>query len=337
MRFLVPFVALATGVGLQAFALYMATWADRSFPAIAACLLIGVLIAGVPLLRLAAGPRARGPLGFRLADASVVVAFGVFLPVFGLLGLGLAVFVRATSGPRRRALGIVETEPPRLAGGPLATDQAGRFGPGSLEGIIRHSPNPDLRLRVVLACRQLPGRLAVPLLRLALRDRVDDVRLLAYAVLDGRERQIQSEIQATLSRAGASDLNAPNLPLGVRAKVAELYWELAYQGLVEGELLSFSLEQVLAQARIVLEQSPRYPRMALLAGRALILRRRFAEARPFLEEALRRGLSYEVVGPYLAEIEYENRRPNEVRQIVAGFAESARLRPGLAMIVERWM
>ena len=51
---------------------------------------------------------------------------------------------------------------------------------------------------------------------------------------------------------------------------------------------------------------------------------------------VRRGLSVEVVGPYLAEVDYELRRPDEVRRQVKGFAESARLRPGLAMIVERW-
>ncbi|HEY0709310.1 MAG TPA: hypothetical protein VGG33_21045, partial [Polyangia bacterium] len=110
-----------------------------------------------------------GRFGFRWQDASLMVVFGLFLPVLGLLGLTLTLFIRARTGPRKKRLGIVETDAPALAGGPLTSDQAGRFGPGSLEGILRHSPNQELRLRVVLACRQLPGRLAVPLLRLALR------------------------------------------------------------------------------------------------------------------------------------------------------------------------
>jgi hypothetical protein len=76
--------------------------------------------------------------------------------------------------------------------------------------------------------------------------------------------------------------------------------------------------------------------MALLAGRALLLRRRFDQARPMFEEAIRRGLGVSVVGPYLAEVEYELRRPDEVRRCVASFAESARMRPNLANIVERW-
>ena len=335
MNHVLPALALAVGVAVQAFALYMATWAGRSFPNISMTLAAGLLIAAIPLLRMVAGEK-KGPLGFRLIDASVVVAFGVFLPVVGLLGLGIAMLIRERGGPRKRILNVIETDSPRLSGSPLQSDQAGRFGPGSLEGIVRHSPNPDLRLRVVLACRQLPGRLAVPLLRTALRDRVDDVRLLAYAVLDGREREIQTEIQSLLARAGINDPSAAEIPLGTRSKMAELYWELVYQGLVEGELLSFSLEQVLSHAQIVLRNSQGNPRMALLSGRALLLRRRFDQAKPMLEEALRRGLSVEVVGPYLAEIDFELRRPDEVRRQVKQFAESARLRPGLAMIVEKW-
>ena len=335
MNHVVPALALAIGVAVQAFALYMATWAGRSFPNIGMTLTAGIVIAGYPLLRMVAGEK-KGILGFRLIDASVVVAFGVFLPVVGLAGLGIAMLVRERGGPRKRVFNILETDSPPLGGSPLQSDQAGRFGPGSLEGIIRHSPNPDLRLRVVLACRQLPGRLAVPLLRLALRDRVDDVRLLAYAVLDGREREIQTKIQGLLTRAGINDPSAADIPLKIRSQMAELYWELVYQGLVEGELLSFSLEQVMNHAQTVLQASHGHPRMALLAGRALLMRRRFDQAKPMLEESLRRGLSIEVVGPYLAEIDFELRRPDDVRRQVKQFAESARLRPGLAMIVEKW-
>ncbi|HEY0708188.1 MAG TPA: hypothetical protein VGG33_15390, partial [Polyangia bacterium] len=154
--------------------------------------------------------------------------------------------------------------------------------------------------------------------------------------LDGREREIQTEIQATLQRAKVNDPETAAVPIETRCKLAELYWELVYQGLVEGELMSFCLEQVLLHAHAVLKGDRGRPRMALLAGRASLMRRRFDHARPMFEEAIRRGLSISVVGPYLAEVEYELRRPDEVRRFVSGFAESARLRPNLASIVERW-
>jgi hypothetical protein len=344
MKLIPAVLAIAAGTAAQALGLALASDATPSWPTVAALLLAGIVVAGWPLLRASApGHRAapslfglRARLGFSLADASVVLAFGIFLPALGLLGLGMALVLRSRSGPRRRTTNITETDSPRLSGSPLQSEHAGRFGPGSLEGILRHSPNQELRLRVVLACRQLPGRLAVPLLRLALRDKVDDVRLLAYAVLDGRERQIQSEIASTLQRAGLKEPLPETIPLGVRSKLAELYFELVYQGLVEGELLTHSLEQVLTHAVAALKSHPGHPRMALLAGRALLVRRKFEQARSMLEEALRRGLSIEVVGPYVAEVEYELRRPDQVRRAVSEFQASARLRPVLAQIVERW-
>lgn len=338
MKLLPAAAATAAGVAAQTIAFALATADDPQWGMVVVLLLAGIAIAGWPLLRHAGPTRRSGVavLGIRPADAALVVGVGLFLPVLGLAGLGVVLYLRGLGGPRKSSLGVVETEAPRLSGGPLQTDQAGRFGPGSLEGILRHSPSPDLRMRVVLACRQLPGRLAVPLLRLALRDRVDDVRLLAYAVLDQRERAIQTEIQDVLLNAGTQDPNATNLPARAHRRLCELYFELAYQGLVEGELMSFSLEQVMLHALAVLKGAPGNPRMALLAGRSLILLKRYGEAGAMLEEALRRGLPDEVVGPYLAEVAYEQRRPDDVRAAVARFAASARLRPTLAMMVERW-
>jgi hypothetical protein len=257
--------------------------------------------------------------------------------------------VRSRSPVDRRRTGLRETLAPSLPGSPLNTDVERRYGPGALEGLLRHSADPEARLKVVLACRSLPDRASVQLLRLALRDPVDDVRLLAYAVLERKEREIQSQIQELL--AGASNSNSgissasgtgevqvrPQLAPATHARLAELYWELVYEGLVEGELLAFSLEQVLFHAgEARRQQRHASPRMALVAGRALLLLNRADEARGMLEEAIRRGLPVEVVGPYLAEADFRDRRARQVRQQVAVFAKSARLRPGLAGIVEQW-
>lgn len=320
------------GAAIQAFAVSLFT--GHNPEAMGAVLLIvaGTLIGG-GALAVAVSPRKPIP---RVADLLLLGAVGLFLPALGLIGIGAAIAVRARSEFRRRDDSLIETELPSLPGSPLHSDQSARFGPGSLEGILRHSGDAETRLRVVLACRQLPGRLAVPLLRLALRDPVDDVRLLGYAVLEQRERHIQSEIQALLSRAGAADVRAAGLGIPARAKLAELYWELAYEGLVEGELLSFSLEQVLEHSRAVLAVSGEHPRMALLAGRAMLMRGEPDQARGLLHESLQRGLPVEVVGPYLAEAEYLDRRPADVRRYLAACAASARLRPGLAVMMERW-
>jgi polysaccharide biosynthesis protein PelE len=320
------------GVALQAGGIVLGVGPTGSVPTAIALVLAGALLGGWPMLLAVTPPKTRP----RPADLVLIIGFGLFVPALGLLGLGLVLTMRARSGPRSRRSEVVETDAPVLPGSPLHTDESARFGPGSLEGILRGSKDPETRLRVVLACRQLPGRLAVPLLRLALRDTVDDVRLLAYAVLESKERNIQTQIQGLLSRADASAKAGTKLPVLAHVKLAELYWELVYQGLVEGELLGFSLEQVSIHTGEVLRASAGNPRMALVAGRALLLRGRGEEARAMLNDALRRGLPVEVVGPYLAEVEFLARKPDEVRRHVATFSASARLRQGLSIIVERW-
>jgi len=326
---LAPSVAVLSGAGMQAFALSLSV-ADRALSPAGLGLWLGGVVVGIAALVPGSGT---GRAARRSAGA-LVGAFGLFLPVLGLAGLALVLALRERRGRRRVASPVREILSPPLPASPLHTDASARFGPGSLEGILRHSPDPETRLRVVLACRQLKSRLSVPLLRLALKDPVDDVRLLAYAVLDGRERQIQTQIQAV--RDQARERGVEGLSLYGQQRLAELYWELAYQGLVEGELLTFTLEKVLHHTAVVIRSTSGAPRMAFLAGRVKLLQRAPEGARVMFQEALRRGLPMEVVGPYLAEADYQERKAFEVRKHVARFAESARLRPGLGVIVERW-
>jgi polysaccharide biosynthesis protein PelE len=341
--FLVAFVVLAAAV-VQLEAVVLGVGATEVPNAAVGLYLLGGF-GGAAALLFAVTPQNRRP---RLPDAVLISGFSVFFPVFGLPGLAAMLAVRSRSPVERRRTGLRETMAPSLPGSPLNTDVERRYGPGALEGILRHSADPEARLKVVLACRSLPDRASVQLLRMALRDPVDDVRLLAYAVLERRERDIQTQIQDLLAGAGQSSSGVssvsgtgevqlrPQLPPATHGRLAELYWELVYCGLVEGELLAFSLEQVLWHSAEVRRHRSASPRMALLAGRALLMMDRAAEARGLLEESIRRGLPVEVVGPYLAEADYRDRHPRHVRQQVAVFAKSARLRPGLAGIVEQW-
>ena len=331
--FLVGFVVLAAAV-VQLEAVILGVGATEVPNAAVGLYLLGAA-GGAAALLFAVTPQARRP---RLPDALLIFGFAAFFPVFGLPGLAAMLAVRARSPVERKRAGLRETTPPSLPGNPLNAAADRRFGPGSLEGILRHSPDPESRLRVVLACRSLPERSAVNLLRLALRDPIDDVRLLAYAVLERKEREIQSQIQTLLGGAAGESQGQqrPRLPAPTHGRLAELYWELVYAGLVEGELLAFSLDQVLWHSAEVRRSKSGNPRMALLAGRALLMLNRPEDARAMLEESVRRGLPIEVVGPYLAEAEYLERRPRDVRRQVAVFARSARLRPGLAPIVEQW-
>ncbi|MGZ0843230.1 HEAT repeat domain-containing protein, partial [Klebsiella pneumoniae subsp. pneumoniae] len=75
--------------------------------------------------------------------------------------------------------------------------------------VLRHAPDPNQRLTAIFATRRMPGKEAIPILKLALRDPADDVRLLAYSMLDQKESRINQRIEAALGRlAGATPRDA---------------------------------------------------------------------------------------------------------------------------------
>ena len=202
-----------------------------------AALLHGLaVVAIVPLLNAAA----RGFALSRPTPLAVVTA--LFVPVLGPLGLW-ALF--RTLGRSAHAAGL--GAPPTITRLPSlpadAPEPVGEpLGMGALAARIRHARDANTRVKSVLGTRRLDGARATALLRVALRDPHEDVRLLAYALLEDRERQADATIRELLSTLAAAP---PARRAAINERLANAYWELCYQGLVAGELESFSLARAL--------------------------------------------------------------------------------------------
>lgn len=128
-----------------------------------------------------------------------------FVPLIGAVGVAAAVFP-ALYLPRQRgeqawqAMGV-----PELPFRPKEKRLDMMFSDGGLQDVLRHAPDPNQRLTAIFATRRMPGKEAIPILKLALRDPADDVRLLAYSMLDQKESRINQRIEAALGRlAGAT-------------------------------------------------------------------------------------------------------------------------------------
>lgn len=134
-----------------------------------------------------------------------------FVPLIGAVGVAAAVFP-ALYLPRQRgeqawqAMGV-----PELPFRPKEKRLDMMFSDGGLQDVLRHAPDPNQRLTAIFATRRMPGKEAIPILKLALRDPADDVRLLAYSMLDQKESRINQRIEAALGRlAGATRRAARN-------------------------------------------------------------------------------------------------------------------------------
>ena len=187
-----------------------------------------------------------------------------FLPLLGALGLALGLVVpMLLPHKHRQEAPLVMTHIPDLPYRPLIVSSQPIYGVVGLVGVIRHAAETAARVRAVMATRQLSDQYAVPILQVALRDPVDDVRLLAYALLDGKERTIYGNIKELNGRLAEAPKAAHG---GLHKRLAQEHWELVYLGLAQGEVLAHVLTGGLKHAHQAAEELPTDAGLCFLLG-----------------------------------------------------------------------
>lgn len=261
-----------------------------------------------------------------------IFSLAFFVPVLGTLGVVTAIFP-ALYLPRKRdkqawqAVGI-----PTLPFRAQVQLHSPTFADAGLQDVLRHAPDPDQRLAGLLATRRMPGRDAVPILKLALGDPSDDVRLLAYSMLDKQENDINLRIQLALAQLPSANAQAAG---ALHATLARWYWELAYLGLAQGSVL----EHVLNQASEHAEQgllAGKGGELLLLAGRIALERGDIPRAEVLLNQARASDMDEAQVLPFCAELAFEARRYHEIGGLLARLPEDMRQRPPFAALVRSW-
>ncbi len=231
-----------------------------------------------------------------------------FVPLIGAVGVAAAVFP-ALYLPRQlgeqawQAMGV-----PELPFRPKEKRLDMMFSDGGLQDVLRHAPDPNQRLTAIFATRRMPGKEAIPILKLALRDPADDVRLLAYSMLDQKESRINQRIEAALGRlAGAT----PARRGALHGTLARWYWELAYLGLAQGSVLEHILEQAREHTDQALRGAPSAD-LHLLAGRIALEQGRLEDAGRALQAAEEAGIDSAQLAPFRAEVAFFQRRYRDI-------------------------
>ncbi len=154
-------------------------------------------------------------------------------------------------------------------------------------------------------------------LREMLADPSDDIRLLAYGLLDRSEKAISEQLVRERSvLAAAEEIGDRDTARVVHHRIGQLYWELVYQALVQGDMQRYALEQALIHIEQALDGSSADGARWLLIGRIHLRRGEIQPARAALEAALQHGLPRRNVIPYLAELRFHQRRYADVRKLM---------------------
>ncbi|MNO51576.1 hypothetical protein D3C76_419740 [compost metagenome] len=262
-----------------------------------------------------------------------IFSLSFFVPLLGFVGVAAAVFP-ALYRPRRhadqpwQAIGV-----PELPYRPQEERPELMFSDGGLEDVLRHAPDPNQRLTAIFATRRMPGKSAIPILKLALRDPADDVRLLAYSMLDQRESHINQRIESFLKRLSSAP---PERHASLHGALARWYWELAYIGLAQGSVLEHVLEQAREHVVKALKSSSS-GEMYLLAGRIVMEQGHLELAAGFLRRAQAAGVVEDQLAPYRAEIAFRQRRYRDIPGLLCSMPEGMSRRPPFAALVRYWL
>ena len=305
-----------------------ALWHDRATPA---ALLHGLACASFALgvwLWLAHLPRRDG-------RAAAIAALGImsFLPGLGLIGLALVALPRWSTcigTPRHK---LIERAMPRFSEEAL---DARALPLPTLDAL---SPTRDVEARVaaVKALRNMEVTRAIPLLRRALSDPAEDVRLLAHAILDRRERGIRAQLEGSLEllSGAASDPRASSAQRRAHVALASHYWELAYAGFVSGESARVVLEKA-AQHAVAASAYPGERVAVLIAIRAYLKLGELERAGEALAWARDAGIPAAALASLTAELAFLQRRFHDIDGALSALSPLSARQPYVAQVMRFW-
>ncbi|MHB1512329.1 MAG: tetratricopeptide repeat protein [Acidiferrobacter sp.] len=242
------------------------------------------------------------PPSYREHQASWLLA--VIIAAIPGLGLLIALFIAA--GITRLASHSSLPEPQTLGLPAFGAEMRGRqrhMGAGGAWAILRAKDAGVARgVRALLSLDPRLSRQTSPLVRSALRHPEEDLRLLAYGLLDRREGNLSEAISEALTRRQSP---GPQDDEGLLEKrLAFLYWELLYQDLSRDHLRQHAIRRAQTHALAALKRRPNDPTLHVLMGRIAMLEGHYLAARTHCERALDLNAAPGQILPYLAETRF---------------------------------
>lgn len=231
-----------------------------------------------------------------------------FIPLLGFLGLlgGVLIELYHPSQPPPPPPWL-RVPIPELPNQPAVVSERPKYGDGALSAMLRYCPDPERRLAAVLAVRHLRDQNDAKVLRLALTDTVDDVRLLAYSILDRKEQAFNARIKSLsdeLRAAAGDDARCATL----EKRLAQTHFEMIEVGLCQGEVENYLLKKAHQHIEAALRKNPDDRESLFLLGSIALRQGDLGNAEAAFMKTQVKGMSLENVLPHLAELAFRQKR-----------------------------
>lgn len=248
----------------------------------------------------------------------LMFGFSFIAPVIGSIGM---LFVAHTA--------LHRDTPQALQATPLSlalpeydvqSKESNRAGQGAIRMRLATNVPANIRMQSLLTLQAVPNRVANPILENLLGDETDDVRLVAFGMLDAGEKLVTNLIRQERSNLEQKQ-TVEQRHICLR-HLAELHWELIYASLAQGELRKHMLDEARRYADEAIACAGKTDAgLLFLRGRILLAQSEIDEAgvdeaEDSIRNAVACGLSEASALPYLAEMAFRNRRFDVVHGIM---------------------
>jgi hypothetical protein len=290
------------------------------------------------------------PAGLQRQQASGVLfgfTLAVCMPALGVLGLFGCVLpaLRLRPAPATAAIRTHRHPAALLAAAGAGVPQARPDSAGPRP--VSQRDGSAVARRAVVATLTLETPAAAKVLRRALKDPNDEVRLLAHGLLSRREHAIESRIRGALARLAQEPAGAPGQQASLHRALAFAFWELA--GLSPANDSSARMLRARAREHALCARQAHAGdatagthahaaedgEIAYLLGRIALQDGDAATARHAFDQALHAGMPASRVAPFLAEIAFRHADPAALEASVDAW-QSVGNRPRVGAALRHW-
>jgi len=178
-----------------------------------------------------------------------------------------------------------------------------KFGEGAVYSIASGSSAFKLNLLSYIVKNNISNKGSI--LKEALSDNNDEIRLMAFSVLSKEEDRLNKAIFEKLE-----ELKSAKDKQHIYKELGKLYWEFIYLGIADESLRNFYLDL----ARDYFEKSKKDYESMLYLGKIYLKENRIKEAKELLENSLSFYKSAAI--PYLAEVYFYEKNFAKVKELI---------------------
>ena len=265
-------------------------------------------------------------------------AFAFFIPGLGVAAILVVVQIARLFPRILRTSRFAMVRMPEFSGVQRDATERGDLRAGDARRILKDTSLPlETRLRVLVALQVMQPKAAVPLLMGLLSDPSEDIRLLAYSMVDTWEKDLVQKIQkAQISLAVARKHNDRVPVINALRRLAELHWMQADTGLARGDLRRFALERSREMCEETLQLDPDVSGIWELYMNVLIGLGDLEWAMRAVKLARNLDVSLAKVWPMAAQIAYLRRDFDAVRRYMARLPDDALLPSAVQRTAAYW-